>query len=231
MTLSDKPDHRTRVAAEKRERMRARLVETALAVFAQRGVGASVIQEVIALAEVSQGTFYNYFRTNEELLLAVAEELSNELVQLIEGTVGAYPDPAQRIAVGVRLYLHKARSLPLFARFITKTGMGLVSPNNLVYEYVPPHLEAGFESGRFKTLPVPVALDLIGGAALAAIARLASGEAEEDYPEVMVATLLRALGVSDKEARAIAFSPLAPLALPDGALAVRASLRFAGQLE
>lgn len=231
MSPTEKSDHRSRVALEKRERMRARLVETALAVFAERGVGASVIQEVIALAQVSQGTFYNYFRTNEELLAAVAEGLSNELVQLIEGTVSAYADPAQRIAVGVRLYLHKAKHLPLFARFIARTGVGLVSPNNLVYEYVPPHLEDGFKAGRFKALPISVALDLISGAALAAVARLASGEAEDDYPELMVSTILRGLGVPDQEAQAIAYAPLAPLSLPADALAVRASQRFADQLQ
>ena len=118
-----KPDHRTRTAAQRRERMRARLVESALTVFAKRGVGASVIKEVIAVAGVSQGTFYNYFRTDEDLLVAVAEELSNEVVQRIEAEVLRYDDPAARIATDVRLYLDMARDFPLLARFIVRTGI------------------------------------------------------------------------------------------------------------
>ena len=49
-------DHRTRVAAEKRARMRRKLVESALLVFAEKGVDASVIEDVIAVAGVSRGT-------------------------------------------------------------------------------------------------------------------------------------------------------------------------------
>ena len=54
MPAASKPtDHRPRVAAERRERMRRRLVETAMIVFAEKGVGASVIPDVKALAEVA----------------------------------------------------------------------------------------------------------------------------------------------------------------------------------
>ncbi len=40
-------DHRPRVAAERRARMRRKLVESALFVFAEKGVDASVIEVVI----------------------------------------------------------------------------------------------------------------------------------------------------------------------------------------
>ena len=225
MGEASKTDHRTRVAAERRERMRARLAESALAVFAEKGAGASVIQDVIASAGVSQGTFYNYFRTNEELLLAVAEELSNELIDAIERTVSQYQDPAVRIATGVRLYLYKARAFPLFASFVVQTGLHLASPNHLIYEYVPQHLEAGFTSGRFHRMPMEVAVDLIGGQALMAIARIAAGDASDDYPEWVVATLLQALGVKQKDALHIAFAPLQPVAMPEDSLVARATAR------
>lgn len=231
MTTTSKPDHRSRVAAERRERTRARLVESALAVFAEKGVGASVIQEVIAAADVSQGTFYNYFRTNDDLLIAVAEQLSNEVLATIEEEVNKHEDPAARIAMGVRLYLYKARAFPLFARFIVSTGLHLASPHNLIYEYVPPHLEAGFASGRFHRIPMEVALDLISGQALLAIARLASGEAAEDYPELVAATLLRAFGLPQHEADKIAFTPLEPIAIPEDSLVARATARAVTQAE
>lgn len=225
MSPATPPDHRTRVAAERRERMRARLIESALTVFAQRGLGANVIQEVIASAGVSQGSFYNYFRTNDELLLAVAEELSNELAGAIEHEVNRYEDPVLRIATGVRLYLHRARAYPLFARFICAAGVHLASPNSLVYEYVPPHLEESFQSGRFTRIPVELALDLISGFALAAIARLASGEAPADYPEQVVAILLQALGLSQAESRRLAFAKLKPLTESPASLIARATAR------
>jgi len=226
VTAMKQPDHRVRVAAERRERMRARLVESALAVFVDKGVGASVIQEVISKAEVSQGTFYKYFRTNEELLHAVAEELSNELILSIEGAVNPLADPAVRVAHGIRLYLHQARSFPLLGGFVTQTGIHLANPNNLIYEYLPPHLEAGVVAKRFTLISPELALDLISGFALTTIARLITGEAPPDYPEQVAALTLRALGLDPAEAHDIAFSTLAPLDIPPHFLVARATARF-----
>ncbi|MEY4756642.1 MAG: hypothetical protein RJA34_1540, partial [Pseudomonadota bacterium] len=71
------PDFRSRVAADKRERMRARLIEAAMEVFATQGVEATVIEDVIAQAGVSRGTFYNYFRTTEAVMSAVQQAVGN----------------------------------------------------------------------------------------------------------------------------------------------------------
>jgi hypothetical protein len=94
-------------------------------------------------------------------------------VEWIEGTVLAHADPAQRLANGVRLYLHKAKAFPLFARFIVQVGFGLASPANKIYANVPPHVEAGFAQGHFERMPMPVVLDVVSGSAIAAIAAIA----------------------------------------------------------
>ena len=208
--------------------MRARLVECALLVFAEKGVGASVIQDVIAAADVAQGTFYNHFRTNEELLVAVSQELNNELMRLIESEVGAYDDPARRIASGLRLYLHTARQYPLLARFVCQVGLLVAGPNNLIYEYLPPHIAAGQESGKFQLLAVEVALDLIAGTMLAAVQRLATDEPGENYPEQVVTAILRGLGLSSAQANRLVALPLAPLAPLPGSLMERGHARMSG---
>src|SRR5262245_1612919 len=102
-------DHRIRVGAERRARMRRKLVESSLLVFAEKGVDASVIDDVITAAAVSRGTFYNHFRTNTELLIAINEELGNELARLIEARVQELPSPAARLVTGIRLYFDVAR--------------------------------------------------------------------------------------------------------------------------
>src|SRR5271166_1345041 len=89
-------------------RMHRKLVESALLVFAEKGVDASAIEDVIAAADVSRGTFYNYFRTNGELLAAAIQELGNELVEHIEERVASIPSPAARLFSGLRLYMDAA---------------------------------------------------------------------------------------------------------------------------
>jgi len=143
------PDHRTRVAAERGARMHRKLVESALLVFAEKGVDASAIEDVIAAADVSRGTFYNYFRTNGELLAAAIQELGNELVEHIEERVASIPSPAARVFAGLRLYMDAARRFPLFARFGARIGAQAIGPENLVNAYIPVHIAEAVERGEF----------------------------------------------------------------------------------
>ena len=69
-------DHRVRVGAERREKTRLKLLESALLVFTEKGLDNVVIDGFIAAAGVSRGTFYNHFRTTNELLLALATGMS-----------------------------------------------------------------------------------------------------------------------------------------------------------
>ncbi|MBN3785320.1 TetR/AcrR family transcriptional regulator [Burkholderia sp. Ac-20353] len=223
-------DHRTRVAAERRERMRARLIESAMLVFAEKGVGASVIQDVIAAAGVSQGTFYNYFRTNEDLLAAVTQELNDELLRLIEAEVHGYEDPARRIACGVRLFLHTARIYPLLARFICASGLLSAGPGSLIYVYLPVHVEQGLAQGRFRDVTVDVALDVIAGTVLATILRVTNEGAPNVEPEPVVSAILRALGVDHSEAQALVETALVKIAVPADSLLERGHARLQDQM-
>lgn len=230
MSETTNVDHRTRVAAERRERMRARLIESAMLVFAEKGVGASVIQEVIAAAGVSQGTFYNYFRTNEELLTAVTQELNDELLRLIEMEVRAYDDPARRIACGVRLFLHAARSYPLLARFICAAGLHVAGPSSLTYVYLPVHIEQGLAEGHFRDVTVEVALDVIAGTVLTTIQRFTVEGQKCAQPEQAVAAILRGLGVSRSKAQALVRGELVSIAVPASSLLERGHARLQQQM-
>ena len=57
---------------KKKERTRRQLVEAGVRVLAARGEGLTV-SDVVAEAEVSNGTFYNYFPDREVFIDAVAE--------------------------------------------------------------------------------------------------------------------------------------------------------------
>ena len=222
-------DHRPRVAAERRARMRRKLVESALLVFAEKGVDASVIEDVIAAAGVSRGTFYNYFRTNADLLRAATEELGNEIVHLIETRVRDMPSPAARLVTGLRLYLDVARRFPLFARFVARVGPQAVGPESLVYAYLPVHISEGVRLGEFVDAPVLVSLDVIVGAGLIAIARMSRGRADEAYLRAVLLSLMRALGLAQDRAEALVAEPLAPLDLDKESLFVRSQARFQKQ--
>ncbi|WP_026229710.1 TetR/AcrR family transcriptional regulator [Trinickia symbiotica] len=231
MTKPTTVDHRTRVAAERRERMRARLIESAMLVFAEKGVGASVIQEVIAAAGVSQGTFYNYFRTNEDLLAAVTQELNDELLRLIEAEVHGYENPARRIACGIRMFLHTALTYPLLARFICAAGLHSAGPSSLIYVYLPVHIQQGLAEGHFRDITIEVALDVIAGTVLATILRMTNDQARKVEPEPAVNAILRALGVEHSEAQSLVGTALAQIVVPASSLLERGHARMQSQIQ
>ena len=151
-----------------------------------------------------------------ELLVAASEELGNEIVHLIETHVHAIPSPAARLLTGLRLYFDVARRFPLFARFVAQAGARPLSPDNLIYQYLPIHIAEGVKAGEFTDAPVVVMLDLIVGAGVVAVVRLAAGLADEAYLHAVLLTLMRGLGLPSNRAEQLIATPMAPLGLsPD----------------
>ena len=221
------PDHRTRVGAMRRERMRMRLIEAAMLVFARRGVEGGVIDEVIATAEVSRGSFYNHFRTHDELLGAVAEEVGNQLLEIVDPVIRTIDDPAARVACGVRLTLAVARAHPHLAAFLARVGPPALGAQSLATEVVPRDIREGIASGRFAPIDPRLAFDLISGPVLAGFHTLLSTPVAESYPADMAAAILQALGVAKATARRLAELPLPDIALAPDSLLVRAEARAA----
>jgi AcrR family transcriptional regulator len=201
--------------------MRLRLIESALRVFAEKGLDVASIDDVIAAAEVSRGTFYNYFRTDAELAAAVSEELTSEAIGHIEAAVGHLANPAERVARGLRLYLGEAARYPLFASFTSQAGLRALSPNQLLREYLPRHIVEGVKSGRMDVPDVSLAVDMIVGAALSAVHAISSRTVRRDYIENVAMHVLVGLGVTRAAARKLAHAPIEEVELPEDSLLAR----------
>jgi AcrR family transcriptional regulator len=214
-------NHRTRVAAERREKTRARLLDSALLVFAQKGPQA-VIDDVIAQAGMARGSFYNYFRTNEELLAAVASEISNELMLAIDPMVQTFDDPAQRIACGSRLLLHAVTQLPLLGAFMVRLPFPAANSSLLAVRFLGRDIASAIAGGRLPHIGQRVATDLVVGVMLNASHSLVADPSERDYPEAIVSAMLVGLGIDPKEAARLVALPLPELVLPDTSILVRA---------
>jgi len=73
----------------KRERTHAQLVDAALRVIARKDAAALSILELAHEARVSHGTVYNYFRTREEIVDAVALRLADSFTEQQSRMLGA----------------------------------------------------------------------------------------------------------------------------------------------
>lgn len=198
------PDHRTRTAELRREQMRRRLIESAIIVFAEHGVSSAVIGQVIATAGVSRGSFYNYFRTNEELSDAVCMELAGELVAHAEAALTEDMVPETALAVGATTFLACALHYPVLGHFMS----GLSLSGDLVMREVSKglsqQLEAGMQSGAFHRVDTGMITDVLIAIIRTATLRLAIRQtaplSPEKYIRAVVASMLRALGVAPQDA-------------------------------
>ncbi|MES2127026.1 MAG: TetR/AcrR family transcriptional regulator [Pseudomonadota bacterium] len=221
MKASENKNHRTRVAAERREKTRARLLDSALYVFAQKGPHA-VIDDVIAHAGMARGSFYNYFRTNEELLAAVARDVSNELMRAIDPLVIDCADPAVRVASGARLLLHAVKDHALFAAFVARLPFPTASSGLVGIQFLSRDVSLGISAGRFRHVLARPATDLVTGVVLSAAYSVTLQASDADYPEQMVRVLLRGLGLGMAEAARIVALVLPVLELPPESILARA---------
>ena len=72
-----------RLRPERKEERRAQIVAAARTCFARSGFHKATLQDVFAEAGLSAGCVYNYFRSKDELMLAIAEERHEDERRLI----------------------------------------------------------------------------------------------------------------------------------------------------
>ncbi|WP_324698836.1 TetR/AcrR family transcriptional regulator [Novosphingobium sp. RL4] len=196
-------DHRVRVAREKRERMRAHLLQSVLAVCAgKRLTGATVIEDVVRHADVSRGTFYKYFDSLDEAVIQLAFQLAEEMTQGIASVYDVLDDPVARTATGFQTFLARALIDVEWGGFLTHLGL-MDGEAGLISAKVKGDIRAGVRSGAYSVLSVDLAADLLMGAKHEAIRRIVSGERDPSYIKGMTAMVLRSFGVPSDEAEVV----------------------------
>jgi TetR/AcrR family transcriptional regulator, ethionamide resistance regulator len=215
-----KEDHRTRVAAERRDRMRKRLFLSAAQLVAAQGTAATSIDAVIQAAEVSRGTFYKYFDSPDDLLDQLALVVANEIIRMAEPAVLNLKDPAERVATGMRLVIHVAMSRREVAGFLVRLGWPEARGGAVLLDFVERDLTKGLRIGRFVEMPMPLALNIVSMTVLGAVHAMLAPRVRRDFAEHAVASALRGLGVEGTEAWRIATMELpAPKPVEGGLLA------------
>lgn len=185
-----------------------------LRVLADKGQGLTV-SDVVSEAEVSNGTFYNYFADRDELLEALAEHSALSLAAA--AAKEPIEDPARRFALATMRVLVHASQDDTWARVMLR----LVSrPDSGVdfSRYLRDDLSEGLAEGRFEVGPDDTTLDQVTGLIAMTIRRMVEGKASPRTPEDAVRRGLRALGVSAAEAEQLAAeAAAAPRMTPMGA--------------
>jgi AcrR family transcriptional regulator len=99
----------------------AEIVKHAADVFSQTGYHASKIQDIATAASIGKGTVYEYFRTKEQLFLAVYDAWMSEFEQIVQTRIDAAEDALSKVDAirdsAVEFYESRAGQAPLLLEF------------------------------------------------------------------------------------------------------------------
>jgi len=174
------------------------------------------IEEICADAGVSRGTFYNYFASLDELFQTLALDLSHDFNHAVLATLATIESRAERTNAAIQHYLKRARRDPAWGWAMVHLSATGPFFGRKSYDACGKTLSEGIKAGEFDLPSMQLGRDMVMGTILAAMITILRDEGRaRSHPRHVAHYLLRALGVPDARAHAIAES-----SLPD-VLAVR----------
>ncbi len=190
----------------KRERTRRRLIAAAIAMFSAHGVADTTMQQIAVAAEMTTGTVYNHFSTKAHIIRAVAVSIAKTIRERSAPARALIRPGAEQIAAGCRRYLELAQSSPGWALLILDVASVDPAFRKTITGFVQTELRRGVRRREFKVVDGAAALDLVIGATMEGMRRIALGETPtpKRHESAVTAMILRGLGVSPLRATRIA---------------------------
>jgi len=167
-------DFRTRVAAERRERMRTRLLEALLDLYrpGEQHDGL-VIDDVLKAAGVARGTFYKYFPSLEAAVQALGERLITEMIGTFQTVYAPVNDPAVRAMGGLLVVFVRSWHDPRWGAFTGRVDFLSYFGRNQAFDImVRDCLLEARTSGAMHFANTDAAVDLLIGTSIEARRRM-----------------------------------------------------------
>ncbi|MBA34448.1 MAG: TetR family transcriptional regulator [Oleispira sp.] len=106
-------DGRRRLAPEERKRL---LLNDAVEVFANRGIGRGGHTEIAEMSGVSVATVFNYFNTREDLVEAVLDEVEERFLKLAEEIYSQGDAPLEAVSNHMKAFMDLCETEPAYIK-------------------------------------------------------------------------------------------------------------------
>jgi AcrR family transcriptional regulator len=113
--------------AEKKTKLRGRILDNAIQLFKERGFDEVTIDDIIGQLEISQATFFNYFPSKDAILRQAAEDTVGRYREMLEEEVRRDAPTAEKVrrlleAMGRGIQGDKRFYRTLFTRSVLNFG-------------------------------------------------------------------------------------------------------------
>ena len=183
---------------------RAALIRAAQGLLAGGNTNAPVL-EITQAADVSNGSFYNYFDSKEELWQAAIDSALESAGDYLDSLTLGLDDPVEKFTQSFRLSGRLFRLEPQLSRVLLNSEAAAFAAEGGLAPRSRRDIESAAAEGRFDVDDPDIALAIVAGSLLS-LGRLLLAQPERDETATVDDTtrrVLRALGISAEEAETL----------------------------
>jgi len=195
-------------AERNRRATRAKLIDAAERVMANKGVDGTTIADITGEADVATGSFYNHFKSKSDVAEVVFLRHAEEQARVNEVIFAHERDPAQAVCYIQKQFLTRALADPLWGWFVVHATTDMRQLASAFTRSATEHIERGQAAGRFNSPCVDAAVRIILLALIGAMRDMLEGKRDASWADSIVQSLLQMLGIPAGEARALVAVPL-----------------------
>jgi len=202
-------ESRAATAQSRRARTRERLLQAAEEVVVEKGFENASIEEFVAAAGVSRGTFYNYFPTTTALLHALNTRVAEDLDRTLDMFTAHIDDCASRLAAIMHTVVASCMADPVRGWVAMQIAASRVPRQHSFEERFAATYSEGVACGRFRDVDMAAAYTIAFGAIRMAQRDILGGASLPAQGVQVVALVLAAFGVPYEEAERISLQEAA----------------------
>jgi AcrR family transcriptional regulator len=166
------------------------------------------VEDVTEHAQVSRGSFYQCFRSVDDLLNVSAKQAARELTSPIALAGSTIHDVPLRMAAKTRMGIRLLTGMPLLGRLMLKSEWPFTDLQHKGYQDIKRDVAQGIEQGCFSDIPPEIATNLVISTLRGAIQEMLDSPQPQDYEDQVIYHLLLSLGVNAAAAEEISNIPL-----------------------
>ncbi len=202
---ASKPPNRS---SRRRARSRAALIEAARETMSVKGVDATTIADITEAADLGFGTFYNHFKSKDEIVDAAMADMVERLGDEIDALIAPIDDPFFAQIVAWHQVVNLAVSEPIWGWFVLRSSKTLNMMNQGLMGRFRRDVERSMETGDFVVRDIDVVANLVGGGVLSLVNARLSGVIDDDQVSEGLALLVTHLGITPEKARKLIAKPI-----------------------
>jgi AcrR family transcriptional regulator len=193
--------------ARRQRRNRDALIAAARDIMTEKGVEAATMLEIAERADVGAGTVYNYFKSKDELAIAVLEALMHDLAVRIEAVTNNFSDPAQVYAFGIRTVLDTATGDVRWAQMLHRSEVIADALFRVMGPFAIRDLRQASQAGRFEISNADLVWRLTTHALIGASLAITTGQLPASVADQVIVRLLCMTGIDTNAAIELAGRP------------------------